>query len=202
MRGFLKRLSGTAADIVALDRLKQHLRLDHEDDDELIRDYLAAAVDLVERETSRILAPAVFEWRIDEWPCGTRFLALPVGPVRDVLSIAYIDAEEIEQSLPATDWDWEPSDTGATIVFDAAFAPPLLGRDLGGIRIGFEAGHDQNGALSTESATDLALPRLAQPVLMLIVGGFYAQRESITPEKFEEIPLGAQRLIQRLRIYR
>lgn len=198
----LKLVTRDEDDVMPLAELKLHLRIDTSDDDDLIRSYLAAAVDTVERETSRILQPNVYEWRLDCWPLGGVTLPLPVGPVRDVLTVTYVDSDGEEQTVTNDYWDWEPSDAGGDFWFSADFSFPELGRALGGVRIGFEAGHDTHAGTGSSGDASLLIPRLAKPCLMGMVAHWYQNRETAADKALSDIPLGSTRLIQRLRIYR
>lgn len=203
VKGFLKRVSRADGTAVSLDALKQQLRVDDTDDDDLIAGYLEAAVDLVEKETSRILIPTTFEWRLDAWPtCGGGTVDLPTGPIREVLSIEYVDENGEDQALAVDQWDWEPDDKGGVLIFPENFTPPPLGRIMGAVRIGFEAGHDQTGMTGTGDDFSLRQPPVAAQCLRLIVAHWYQSRETAVDKALAEIPLGAQRLIPRLRIYR
>lgn len=198
----LRLVSYDSADIIDLRLIKQHLRIDDCESDELLRASISGAADMIARETTRILRPTVYEWRLDAWPAGCR-LELPVAPVRDVLTVTYIDAAGAEQALDTTLWDWEPTDAGGTLWFTALFTPPEIGREKGGIRIGFEAGHDPHEATPDDGDQSLAFPDVAVPCLLLMVAHWFQNREATAAAPgMVEIPLGAQRLIPQLRIYR
>lgn len=198
----LKRTSLPDLSAIDIGLVKKHLKVDHDDDDQLIEGYIAAAVELIESETTRILTPTTFELRLDDWPCGTRLIELPVGPVREVMAVTYIDEDGDEQSLSADYWDWERTDKGGDMFFDAAFTPPALGREKGALRIGFEAGHYAFDAEPDDGDASLLMPRTAWACILLITADFYARREATATDKPEEMPLGVKRMIPQLRIFR
>lgn len=192
---------GTAA-ILTLTDIKTQLRIDDTDSDALLDIYLEAAIDLVERETTRALRDNVYEWRLDQWPSCGAMLKLPIAPVRDVLTVTYVDADEAEQSVDVALWDWERSSTGADLWFSTDFDFPTIGRERGGLRIGFEAGSDADLGTGSEGDADLVVPPLAKPCLLLIIAHWFQNREDASEQELKEIPMGSRRLIQRLRVYR
>jgi uncharacterized phiE125 gp8 family phage protein len=198
----LRLVERDEASPLSLEEIKAQLRVDDSASDGLLATYLAAAIDLVERETTQALQANVYEWRLDGWPCGTRTLQLPIAPVRDILTVTYIDAAGDEQSVDTVNWDWERSDTGADLWFSADFSFPTIGRERGGLRIGFEAGYDASEGTGSSGDPDLLLPSLAKPCLLLIIAHWFQNREDASDAALVEVPLGSKRLIQRLRIYR
>ena len=196
------RIVEASADLpVTLALAKQHCNVEHDDDDSLIAAYLRAAVQTVEKATTRALSPTVYEWRLDAWPCGD--IELPVAPVRSVLSVSYIDEAGDEQTLAAEDWDWEPPEFGATIMFDSSFTAPVLGRDRGGVRIGFDAGYDIPGAADSPADPNLAQPAAAATAVMILTQHWYENRAPVSVgDAVATIPFSAERLIASIRIWR
>jgi len=186
---------------VSLALAKEHCKVEHDDDDVSLAAYIRAAVQTVEKSTTRALAPTVYEWRLDEWPCGD--IELPVAPVRSVLSVSYIDEAGDEQTLSGDDWDWEYSEFGATVMFDSSFSAPVLGRDKGGVRIGFDAGYDIPGAEDSPADPNLAQPPAAAAAVLILTQHLYENRSPVAVgEIVTTIPLSAERLIASIRIWR
>lgn len=67
--------------VLELDRVKQHLGVAHDDDDDLIALYLEAATATVEGPTGIgiPLRPATYTLTLDGFPCGC--IAIPLRPV-------------------------------------------------------------------------------------------------------------------------
>ncbi|MGX1196385.1 head-tail connector protein [Parvibaculum sp. MBR-TMA-1.3b-4.2] len=196
----LRLVAPAEAPPVSLDTIKAHLNIVHDDFDALLRGYLVAAVELVEARTTRILAPATFEFRLDGWPCEP--ISLPAAPVRNVLTLSYIDEEGAEQSVDAAEWDWERETTGAKVWLSHLWTRPTLGRDHGAVRIGFEAGYDLPDTLESGDDFDLLLPERAVQAIKLLVGHWYRNREAGSSDTIHEIDHGAEALMRSLRIFR
>lgn len=200
----LRLIEASATLAVSLASMKAHLNVNYDDDDALITAYIKAAQRLVEHDSNRILLSGLYEWRLDGWPEDfCKGIELPVSPVRNVLTVSYIDDAGDEQEIDADLWDWENTASGAVLFFDAGFAPPSPGRLRGGIRIGIEAGYDpENGPTGTGDDPDLEQPAAAIQAIKLIVGHYYEMRAAVSEKAATEIPLGAQRLIESIRVYR
>ena len=84
----------------AADDVKKHLRIDEDDEDSLIADYLEAAERQVETELAIGLQEQTLVLRLDRFP-GRR-IRLPRPPLTSVTSITYTDTNGASQTL-ATD---------------------------------------------------------------------------------------------------
>ena len=84
---------------ITLAEIKQHLIVEHDEDDALITRYLIAAMDYAEPRTE--LSTRVKRYRVLGrcWPCDG--VLLPHGPVRRVESVTYLDSENELQTLAA-----------------------------------------------------------------------------------------------------
>lgn len=185
---------------VSRERVKAHLRVDTNDEDDLIDAYILAAARKYETETSRGLFAARFAWRLDGWPANGA--ELPFGPVRHIESAGWLDAAGVFHALDDADWRLELSARGGRIVYRDGFTPPAPGRSIGGVVITFAAGHEPEGFEGTEAGGPLALPASAPVAIMLMVAHWYTNREAASPHQLAEIPLGAAQLMAAARIYR
>lgn len=75
---------------VSLSDVKQHLRVDHSDDDGLIAGYLDAAIEHVSALYNRAIGINTYLWTLDEGICGT-ILALPFPPLRSIVAVRYLN---------------------------------------------------------------------------------------------------------------
>lgn len=201
MKGWLKPIEVEDTHLpVSIETVKAHLRVDTDDEDDLIEAYLRAAGREFERQTSRGLFPTLYEWRLDAWPCSGE--ELPFGPVREVTSLAYIDADGETQDIDEANWSMVLSDRGARVVYAEGYTPPAPGRAVDGVAIRFWAGHDARNDAASESEEHLALPRSADMALLLMVAHWYQNREAASAQTLAEIPLGAAQMMAGLRIYR
>jgi len=76
---------------LTLARIKQQLRLQHDDFDALITDiYLPGALSWAEGETARSIALKQYRWTLGGFPIGNEPIRLPAGKSASVVSIAYV----------------------------------------------------------------------------------------------------------------
>lgn len=78
--------------------LKTHLRVDHDDEDDLIAAYALAAVDQVEGYLGRALLTQTWDVWFDAWPADG-VLELPRPPLQSVTSVKYTPAGAAQTTL-------------------------------------------------------------------------------------------------------
>ena len=114
---------------VALPLAKQHLRVDHSDEDTLIAQYIAAAVAWVENYTGKKLTRGTVTQEVE---CFGHYLALYWGPAASDLTITYTDTDDAVQSItdalivgarayPASTWPTIADYTPITLEYTAGF---------------------------------------------------------------------------------
>lgn len=87
----------TAGEIVALDVMKAWLRVEHDEQDDLIGALVTTAVQRYEAYLNRALMAETWELRLDGFPEGA--IALERPPVRSVVSVRYVDGDGALQTL-------------------------------------------------------------------------------------------------------
>ena len=92
-------VTGPSVEPVGLTEVKKHLRVSHDDDDEVIAELITAARLTVERFTRRRLISQTVDLRRTGF--GS-FMRLPIAPVQSVSQITYLDLNGTSQVL-ATD---------------------------------------------------------------------------------------------------
>lgn len=115
---------------VSLALAKQHLRVDHDDEEALIAAYLAAAVAWVENYTGKKLTRGAVSQ--DETEFGPYFL-LNFGPLPESVTIDYTDADDVAQEItdpvllkdrvfPAESWPSNAENTVVTLNYTAGYS--------------------------------------------------------------------------------
>lgn len=111
----LTLVSAPAVEPLVIGDVREALRLGEHDEVPLLERYITSARQQVEHDTQRKLVTQTWDVSIDEWPCGTDPLALPIAPIQSVTSItAY--AEDGTSSVWSTD----------NYAVDAASTPPRI----------------------------------------------------------------------------
>lgn len=121
----------------SLEEAKLYLRIDQDDEDDLVRTFLVAARLLVEAASGRMLIEQSWRIVLDAWP-ASGVLRLPVSPVHEVLAIRVFDGDGAATTLP-----------NATLALETGADPPALwverapllpGRPRSGIEIDLRCG--------------------------------------------------------------
>lgn len=94
----VRRVEAPAVLPVPLAFVKDHLRVDHADEDALITAYLRASVSELDGRDGLFYCLSPQTWA-QEVVFGPREIALPLGPVISITSVSYVDAEGEEATL-------------------------------------------------------------------------------------------------------
>lgn len=169
---------------------KAQSRIEHDDDDQLIVDFIRSAVQLIEEETGYILLAREYRVDMPAFP-GTAGLRIAMKPVTAVVSVTYMDSDGIEQTLDPSVYRLDQYGLYPTINLAYEQSWPATQSREDAVRVTFTAGVQQAEHIEP----------IAQQLLRLIVADWYENRESLSPLQLREIPLGAERLLGRLRVY-
>jgi uncharacterized phiE125 gp8 family phage protein len=183
-------IAGPALEPVSLDEVKAHLRVDHDDEDDLLTAAIVAARSHVESATRRVLVAQTWRVHLDRWP-RRRLLRLPVGPLISV------DEVRVRSANGPTVVDAE------AYVVDTASVPGRLflsgdvlspaTRAPGAIEIDLTAGY---GALAS------SVPSPLRHAIRMLVAHWYEQRGAVAdPSRGATVPLGFAALIAPYRIF-
>lgn len=158
-------------------------------DDLLLEDiYIPAAREYAEHYTGQAIGGRALELALTEFPAAIQF---PVGPVLGVVSIAYLDADGIEQLVPAADYVLDPPLSSHTAVLrtvilaDESEWPDTNGA-TNNIRVTYAVGYSAPG----ESPEDLPLPRAFKVAMLLIIGHLNKNRDATVQAAIATLPLG------------
>lgn len=106
----LKLITAPASEPVDLTSMKNHLRVDHTADDDLITALIVAARQEAEHQLQRALISQTWERVLDAFPSDEIELGMP--PARSITSIIYIGEDEaahtLSSALYSLDADTEP----------------------------------------------------------------------------------------------
>ena len=165
-------------------RLQSRADTDSTSEDVLFVGWIAAAVNLAQHQTGRSIGVQTLELALDSFPVC--WIDLLNGPVSSITSIKYIDVAGVEQTLsPAT---YTLNDYG--LIHAAVLKPgnswPAVDGSVNGVKVRYIAGN---------------LDPAVKVALFLIVANWYAHREASTPVNLNEIPMGAQALLDTVKIW-
>src|SRR5262245_57253066 len=102
----VKLITAPADPVLTLAQAKAHLRVDHNDEDDLITALVLAATANVETFTGRALIDQTWELVLDSFPDDTNLfeIEIPKPPLIEVVRIAYDDELGDEQVMAAADY--------------------------------------------------------------------------------------------------
>ena len=159
-----------AADPVTLAEVKVHLRVDHDDEDDLIRVYIKAAVARLDGWAGilgQALVTQVWRQAFDRFPPGGA-LRLPLRPAQSVDSIVHVGPAGAEQTLDASSYRLATDALGPFVSLDAAANWPSTADRPDAVRVTATYGFGDAGAV----------PSPLKTAILLMVGDLYAFRET------------------------
>lgn len=178
------------------------------DDNVLIERALRAAVEYVEQQTCLVLQPTTLEYRMGCWPYWSggfrrgHEIDLPKKPVRDVVSVEYLDADDNLQTVATTNYSWRDTTEGAIVRFKNDYSFPVLSTENDEpVRITFIAGFDDPAASGSGDDPNRTLPQRAVEAVLLKTELGY-ERGGHSDDAAKQIMAALGSLLGQLRIYR
>ncbi len=158
---------------ISLVEAKRHLREDGSDQDDLITMLIAAVrgqIDGANGWLNRALITQTWDLYLDQFPCGSGEIKLPLAPLQSVTAVNYYDADGIEQTVDAGDYTVDTVSSSGWVVpnADAPWPTPQVG--INKVRVRYVAGY---GAAGSD------VPATIRAWMLLVIGSLYQQRESI-----------------------
>lgn len=122
---------------------------DHAADDVTVAALIAAATAEIDGPAGwlgRSIGPQTIELLTDDfWP-GDGRLFLPYPPIIEIVSLIYVDENDVEQTVSAADYAL----AGQRLYPKSTFSAPAIGPDHEGVRLRYRAGYD--GAINGSPA--------------------------------------------------
>jgi uncharacterized phiE125 gp8 family phage protein len=183
-------LNAPASEPVSLAQARLFLRVEHDDDDDLIAALIAAARVQVEAHTRRALITQTWRLIRDVWPAGGALPILPV-PLREVTAIGVYDADGMIHTLDVESFHVDAVSAPAILTF-ARGAPPAPGRLHAGIEIDIEAGYGDTGE---------DVPEPFKQAIRLLVAHWYENRRIVAASgEVASMPASVSALIAPFRV--
>ena len=165
-----------AAPIVTLDECKDHLRLDHTDDDAYVTALISAATTAAQERLGRTLGIMTWDYRLDSagiyWGGDIR---LPMPPLLEVVSVTYVDLDDATQAYAPANYRAFGIGGRGGIRLAGGAAWPSVRQGPEAVTIRYRAGYD-------------TVPEPIRQAIKLLIGQLYAQRGEMVQENLTEDP--------------
>ena len=169
-------IDGPAGEPVTLSEMKTWLRLDGDEEDDLVMALVTAARLTIEASMRRFMMAQTWRLTLDAWPPGG-MLRLPLAPVRSLVAARVRTGEGVTVSVPAASLRLRAGDDPPTLRI--AGPVPLPGPADGGIEIDLSVGYGL-------TAAEVPAP-LRQAVRVLATRWFENRGDGIDPQ-LQELP--------------
>jgi uncharacterized phiE125 gp8 family phage protein len=176
-------------DPLTVAEVKAHLRIDGNDEDQLLSTYIKAATAFVQNECGIQIMRATLKLTLDEFP-SVDYIKLPRPPLVSVSSIDYLDGDGVSQTFSTTNVATDATPAVGRIVLKDGVDWPDTDDQLAAVSVTYLAGY----------ADRSSLPADVRVLLLLLVGTFYEHRESVSLLNLREVPMAAQSLISHLAV--
>ncbi len=181
----LVEVTPPAVEPLTLQEVKDHLRVDHVNDDSLIEPMIKGARMFAEGATRRALITQTWDWLLDAFPAWT--LTVPMPPLQSITSITYIDTDGNSQTLAASEYRVDTSTEPGRITPAFSKVWPVTRAVTGAVTVQFIAGYGL-------AAQDV--PHEIRLAMQEHIGHWYEHRESVmVGTNVVKMPLTAERLL-------
>jgi len=162
---------------IQLADLKEHLRVETDDDDIILHHIIIAARMSVETRIRTNLIARTWQYKRHTFP-GVNHFGLPKNPVVSVESITYIDAAGAEQTLSTDVYDVDLGVNPAVVHLKYNQSWPSTRADRNAVTVNFIAGYAAGGTTSPLDPAFL-IPSPIKQAIRMVCGDLYENREEV-----------------------
>ena len=177
-----------ASEPVSLADMKEHLKVDVSDDDDLITAQIVAARKWIEFYCNRSLPSQTLTAFFDVFPYHFTCMMLPQSPVVSVTSVKYIDTTGVEQTWDSSKYKVDTSNVPARIT-------PAYGESWPSARVEMNALYIEYVTGESTVSADIA------HALKMMVGSMYIGRENDCPMQTYQPSMNVKALLAAHRLY-
>lgn len=184
--GKLELLSAPTETLVSLLEAKEHLRVDHSNDNTYITTLINVATDVVEEFTRRKLATQTWNIYFDEFP---PYIDLQLGIVRQIVEVKYYDQSNVLQTLPTSDYDVDLIAKPGRIYEATGKSFPQTYERANAVKVTFEVGNSAE------------VPSAFKAAILIIIGRYYENRQDVfVGTQVNELPSLVEHLLTPYRL--
>lgn len=172
---------------VTLIDAKLHLRVDHALDDSSISTLITAARETVEKRSKRTLISTAYRLDQCEFATYTGPICIEKGPLIAVQSVKYYDTAGTLQTIASTNYRTDVTERRGYVLPVSGYVWPVVQiQRPNAVQVAFTAGYGT-------AATDV--PAAARQAMLLLIGTWYENRESVSESEMMKVPDAADALI-------
>lgn len=140
----LVEITAATTDPVTREEAKNHLRIEHVEDDADIDEIITSATKQAEMRTERQFITATWELRLDRFPS---LIELRKNPVASISSVKYVDINGTTQTVATTVYDTDTDQEPARIFPSTGQNWPVPKDQLQAVQVQFVAGYGAASAV-------------------------------------------------------
>ena len=173
-----------AAEPVSLAVVKAHLRIDHDEENDLIKGWVSAARELAEGYTGKVWGERTLRLSLSCFPCGS--IELPVEPVSGVTLVSYFDIAGDSTTILAAGYQtWLDHSPPLVSPLPSGYWPQTEYGRLNAVTVEFTAGAGE-------------VPEMVRAAILLTIGLWDENRGDQNALISNGLPPGAKRLLDLL----
>jgi len=189
-----KIITAPALEPITTAEAKIYLKVDDSTEDTLIAALIVAARQMAEKYMNRSLIKTVWESMFDDFPGADQDSTFEIAPspVSAINTVKYYNSANVLTTLASTvyltDYVSEPS----SLSLQPGQSWPDTADRKNAVVINYDAGYGTAAS---------AVPDLIKAGIYLIIGHLYENRQDVTKEKMNELPIGSKSLFDMYRVY-
>lgn len=162
-------VTGPAGEPVSLDQAKAQVRVDWDDEDDLISSYITAARQYCEDACGRIFMQQTWDLWLQQWPAGNRIF-LPYPPLQEVTWVKYTDLNETVNTVDSGLYTVNTAgDLPEVVLLFGQIWPPTVLSPARPINVRFVCGY----------GIDADVPAPIKQAILMLTAHWYTNREAV-----------------------
>lgn len=195
----LRLNTAPATEPVSVATLKDHARVDGDDEDTLLATYLQVARERVEQATGRALVLQTWDMFFDRFPA---VIKIPKAPLSSVTHVKYTDTNGNEQTLSSSLYQVDTKSEPARIIPAYEEIWPVTRTIMNAVEVQFVAGYAGTADTSPDYS---AIPQSILQAIMMIAADYERHRQDtvmpdVSATQYHQFPMGARALLNQHRV--
>jgi len=194
----LKLITAPTSEPITLEDTKLHLRVDIDDDDNLISNLITSARQYVESFTRRTIASTTYELALDDFPAGDdEEIILPKPPLESVTSVKYTDSDGDETTWDSSKYIVIESIPAIIIPAYTESWPSFTPYPREAVKVKYVAGYKSGGD------DHLVIPEPIRQAMLLIITDHYENRGQLLQRGHipKSIPIAVESLLYPYKVF-